>query len=453
MRSKQKGFSLLIIILLVFVILGISFGSVYFFKLRQSPTINPTPIASNTEKSSISSPTPTSSPYLSNEIPNKEIDVVAGGLNLIDFTPIISTMTNPTISIKQGKQEWMLLQTETPTKKTNIYSFDTYFHSVLAFAPPKNTTGKYDVKVNILDNNQLKDSLLIRVNVLSNPKSRYIGLPPKNIKAVLIGVGFDQSIQNKVSVLESAYYEASGHQGSMQIAYLGNVPNNEDEVWKQTDKIIDSFIEAKGKSTSSYDLGLVYFKSSSYGGAPRTNTSLKKIAFCCENTILLHEFIHLARGIGDIGYENTLLPPDPLHYPDIERSNFYSDPILLELGFNPKKKGLWILVDEWGYKKIGNSESYKVIVRNTGSNKDTIKLDVNSFNSLLKVSKAPSSLINLNDEQLTLDPGEEKSVTLLIKNPSSVNEDLFGLTITGKSQTDESVWDKANIYFETSKSP
>jgi len=453
---RKKGLTLPIIIIFVLIFVGTTGALIYFLKVKNisktlpgpSPRLFSTPSPSVEEQET--EKYPLASPYLSNETPDREIEVVAGSLNFIDFTLNIIKMTNPRISIDQGKQAWMFLQTQTPSKKTNVFSFDTNFHSLLAFAPPKNISGRYDVKVNFYDNVEMKDSFLIRVNVLSNAKSRNISLPPKNIKAALIGIGFEQSIQDNVSSLESAYYEATGRQGRMQVTYLGNAPNSEAEVWAKTDEIIDSFIKSKGGSAANYDLALVQFKGNSYGGAPRTDTELKKIIFCCQNTVFLHEFIHLATGIGDINHENTLLPPDPLHYSSFELSQFFSNPTLLQLGFSPQKNGLWVLVDEWAYKKIGKPETYRIVIRNTGLKKNTVGLNVETLNSELKVNNTPSSWISLSERQFTLESGDEKSLKLVL-NPSSFNGNLYGLTITATSELDQSVWDKANIYFETSR--
>src|SRR3989344_4702073 len=260
---RKKGLTLPIIIIFVLIFVGTTGALIYFLKVKNisktlpgpSPRLFSTPSPSVEEQET--EKYPLASPYLSNETPDREIEVVAGSLNFIDFTLNIIKMTNPRISIDQGKQAWMFLQTQTPSKKTNVFSFDTNFHSLLAFAPPKNISGRYDVKVNFYDNVEMKDSFLIRVNVLSNAKSRNISLPPKNIKAALIGIGFEQSIQDNVSSLESAYYEATGRQGRMQVTYLGNAPNSEAEVWAKTDEIIDSFIKSKGGSAANYDLAQV----------------------------------------------------------------------------------------------------------------------------------------------------------------------------------------------------
>ena len=451
---QKEGFVIPLVIIAVFLIVGIT-GGIILLKNKNSEESVPGPSPNSIveepgEDNKLVSPPPLSpseSPrYISDEPPDRVINVVAGGFNFINFTVDIKGLNNPTLAIEKGRQNWMYLQTKTPSKKTNVYYLDTFFHSTLAFAPPKNTSGKYDLVVNIYDNNQLEKQEIIRINILDKAQTVNFPLPPKNFKAVLIGVGYERSIQNKISELESAYLEATDHQGQMEIEYLGNVTSSNDDVFSNTNEIIDSYILNQGRSLSEFDLAIVYLKN--YGGAPRTSSSLKKIAYCCQNITFIHEFLHMASGIGDIGYENTLFPPDPLHYSDFEITSKYSNPALLQLGFDKSNKGIWILVDEWGYKKIGNSQKYRVTVKNTGSNQETINLNTDNLNSSLNVKTVPPGWVSLNKTQITLEPEKEEIIELTIKNSAPQDGTLYGLTITATSQSDQSIWDKANIYFE-----
>ena len=447
----NKGFSLPIIIILLFLIAStISFFYLSKSKARTETTPPPTSTpASNQKEAEVAvSPSPLDEKcYTSDQTPDNEIEVVGGGFNLKNFNPQIKDFTEPKIAIDKGEQKWMFIQTYTPSKKTNVYSEDNYFHSILGFAPPQNISGKCDITVSLFDNSVLKKTLYFRINVVKSQTARDIALPPKDIKAALIGIG-SSDFQYKVASLETDYSETTNGQGKLKIEYLGNVPNTDQEVYSKTDEIIESFIRSKGKSPLDYDLAIVHLKN--YAGYFRTDTQLKKVVFCCENSVFLHEFAHLAAGIPDISYENTLLPPDPLHYSSFERSNKFSNPTLKQLGFEPKN-GVWILIDEWGFKTIKGRASYRVVVRNTGNSKDNFDLTLDTDNLIVSTSKAPINWFKLSADKITLGPSEEKTLELTINPPNNSPKTLFGVSVKATSYLDQSVWDRANIYFETSE--
>ncbi len=447
----NKGFSLPIILILLFLIAS----TISFFYLSKSkaktettPPPTSTPASNKKEAETTVSPSPLDEKcYTSSQTPDFEIEVVRGGFNLINFNPKIKDFTEPKISIDKGKQKWMFIQTYTPSKKTNVYSEDNYFYSILGFAPPQNISGKCDITVSLFDKSILKKTLYYRINVVKSQTTGNIALPPKDIKAALIGVGTGD-FQYKIASLETDYSEATNNQGKLKIEYLGNVPYTDQEVYSKTDEIVEPFITSKGKSLLDYDLVIVHLKN--YAGYFRTDTQLKKVVFCCENLVFLHEFAHLTAGVADISYENTLLPPDPLHYSSFEKSNKFSNPTLKQLGFE-SKNGVWILIDEWGFKTQKGQASYRVVVRNTGNSKDNFDLSLDTNNLIVKTSKAPINWFKLSADKITLGPNEEKTLELTVNPPNNSPKTLFGVSVKATSQSDQSVWDRANIYFETSE--
>ncbi len=282
----NKGFSLpILLILLVLITSTISLFYLSKSKAKTEATPSPTSTpASNQKKAEAAvSPSPLDEKcYTSSQTPDFEIEVAGGGFNLINFNPQIKDFDEPKISIDKGKQKWMFIQTYTPSKKTNVYSEDNYFHSILGFAPPQNISGKCDITVSLFDNSVLKKTLYFRINVVKSRTTRNIALPPKDIKAALIGVGTAE-FQYKIASLDADYSEATNNQGKLKIEYLGNVPNTDQEVYSKTDEIIESFIRSKGKSPLDYDLAIVHLKN--YAGYLRTDTQLKKVLFCCENSV------------------------------------------------------------------------------------------------------------------------------------------------------------------------
>ena len=444
----HRGFALPIL-LVGLVLIGLTGGLYYYLQHKPTKTVaiaSPSP----SNKTLVSNTPNQTKTYSFDQTPDVDIKVVAGGFNFVDLTREIMKLNNPSVEIELGKQDWMFLQAETASKKTNTGSYDQNFHSLVAFAPPKNLSGKYDLKILIKDGTSIKKPLFVRVNVLSEPISRDIKLPPKNLKAALVGVGFDQSLQYRAPLIEKFFSDATNSQGTLNINFLGNVQKSVDDVWQNTDEIIDEFIKNQGDSTH-YDLAIVYLNSDKYGGAPRTDSELKKLVICCDFTIFLHELIHLSTGIGDINYENSLLPPDPLHYSNSERSHLFSNPVLRSMGFEPRKYGVWVIPDEWSYKKISNKETYQIMIRNTGTVKDSFKLNLSTLSTeVSNVKKMPITWLNLNKDSVTLGPGDEEFVTLTI-DPTSFDGSLYGLTVNTTSQGDNSFMDKANIYFETSK--
>lgn len=446
----NKGFSLPIILILIVLVAS----TISFFYLSKSkageeaiPSPTLTPGSSQKEAETAVSPSPPDEKcYTSNQTPDYVIEVVEGGFNLINFNPQIKDFTQPKIAIDRGKQNWMFMQTYTPSKKTNVYSEDNYFHSILGFAPPKNFSGKCDIVVSLFDNSVLKKTLYYRINVVKSRTARDIALPPKDIKAALIGVG-TSDFQYKVATLERDYSEATSGQGKLKIEYLGNVQNADQEVFNKTNEIIDPFITSKGKALTDYDLAIVHLRN--YTGTLNTDSQLKKIVYCCENGVFLHEFAHLAADIADISFENTLLPPDPLHYSSFEKSNIFSNPTLKQLGFEPKN-GIWILIDEWGLKTIKGQTSYRVVVRNTGNSKDNFDLFLDTNNLIVKPSIPPINWFKLSANKVTLGPNEEKTLELTINPQNSSPKTLFGVSVKATSNQDQSVWDRASVYFETS---
>src|SRR3989344_9606352 len=172
------GFTLVLII-----------GSIFYFSKNNaaSTSISSTPSSNTTTNStpSASSPKPLK-PYKFDQAPDKEIHVVTGGFNFLDLTIEVMKLNNPSVNIDFGKQDWMILQTKTPSKKTNTASYDKNFHTLVAFAPPKNLSGKHDLKITISDNGSPVKSLFVRVSLISEPIPTDIKLPPKNLKAAMV---------------------------------------------------------------------------------------------------------------------------------------------------------------------------------------------------------------------------------------------------------------------------
>jgi hypothetical protein len=388
-----------------------------------------------------------------------------------------------------NKPDWVYLSSP------KIYPKDSYSYGdpVLLWtviAPPRGTEkGIYAFQLKIADNNgDIKDTEKVCINVSNNAESIQ-NTEFKSGDTIIVGV-IDVGVEKQAdyeSLLEDLIEDATSGQFKDKVEYLGQIDADIEEIIqnKKFDILFD-FIKSLGKNPNDYDYILTIGQAAPQGFdmiahmedeffdniKGKNLVNLLPVSFKFFSTPLvstyLHEISHPLSNRADLPYDLIYSPPTAGYL----ESTFYSNAYLSEIGLEPHDRGVYLIVEEFGYQETTQEEKiiYHVHVRNTGKITDTYTIsidnDISNEESVVTSSDIPNKgeidkqdIMPINKASITFDgkqtvttsvnlmPDQAKTLILEI-DATKLNSGLYGFeaTVESTSNNVKIDFDKLGMY-------